>query len=163
MKADRSHLLTGLEESTCMLAAWNKQTRALKAHTLALYYAYRHPGMPWYARLWVILVVAYAFSPIDLIPDFIPFLGYLDDLVLVPLGVAVAIRLIPPHIMTESRAKAAAHLDDDRPQFRIMTAVIILIWLVILAWLAWTAFHVLFDTSPATFNRIGEPRQSFSG
>jgi uncharacterized membrane protein YkvA (DUF1232 family) len=126
-----------------MMAAWKKHAQVLKTHTLTLYYAYRDPRMPWYARAWVAVVVAYALSPIDLIPDFIPLLGYLDDLVLIPLGVALAIRLIPPEVMAESRARAAASLEDDQPQFRWMAAIVVLLWLAFLAWLAWTACRLV--------------------
>ena len=71
--------------------------------------------MPWPARLFTLVVVAYAFSPIDLIPDFIPVLGYLDDLILVPLGVALAIRMIPPDVLADCRARASDLLDEKRP------------------------------------------------
>src|SRR5512140_2886610 len=91
---------------TGFLDFWKKQARALKIQTLALYYAYRDPRTSWYARLFTGLIVAYAFSPIDLIPDFIPVLGYLDDVVIVPLGILLAVKLIPPQVMMESRAAA---------------------------------------------------------
>jgi len=78
----------------------------LKKETHALYLASRHPRTPWYAKAFIAAVVAYAVSPIDLIPDFIPVLGYLDDLVLVPLGIAVALRMIPPPVMAECRVRA---------------------------------------------------------
>jgi len=68
--------------------------------------AVRHPGTPWYAKLFVAGIVAYAFSPIDLIPDFVPVLGYLDDLILIPMGIALAIRMVPPSVLTECRARA---------------------------------------------------------
>ena len=89
--------------------------------------------MPWYARIVAGLVVAYAFSPIDLIPDFIPVLGYLDDLILVPLGIALAIRLIPPTVLAESRAAAAARLADGKPVNRAMAALIVALWLTLAA------------------------------
>ena len=78
----------------------------LQIDTYALYLAYRHPRVSWYARLWTLVVVAYALSPIDLIPDFIPVLGYLDDVILLPLGVALAVRLIPDDVMAECRERA---------------------------------------------------------
>ena len=83
------------------LDRWKQWARALKTEVYALYLAYRDPRVPWYARLFAACVVGYAFSPIDLIPDPIPVLGYLDDLVLVPLGVALALRLIPAEVMRE--------------------------------------------------------------
>ena len=83
---------------------WRRWARQLKIEVYALYLAYRDPRVPWYARLVAVCVVGYAFSPIDLIPDPIPVLGYLDDLVLVPLGILLAVRLIPPKVMREHRA-----------------------------------------------------------
>ncbi len=80
--------------------------RAVRDDTLALGYAYLDRRTPWYARAWALLVVAYALSPIDLIPDFVPVLGYLDDLLLLPLGIVVAVRLIPAAVMAEARARA---------------------------------------------------------
>jgi uncharacterized membrane protein YkvA (DUF1232 family) len=108
----------------------------LKSETLALYLAARHPGTPWYARVFVAGVVAYAFSPIDLIPDFIPILGYLDDLILVPLGIAIAIRMIPPKILAECRDRAQVMMTDGRPTSRAAAIVIIGIWILVAALLA---------------------------
>jgi uncharacterized membrane protein YkvA (DUF1232 family) len=108
----------------------------LKSETLALYLAARHPGTPWYARAFVAGVVAYAFSPIDLIPDFIPVLGYLDDLILVPLGIAIAIRMIPPEILAECRDQARVMMTDGRPKSRAAAIVIIGIWILVAALLA---------------------------
>lgn len=109
-----------------------KRARALKAETLALYFAARHPGTPWHAKLLVAAIVAYALSPIDLIPDFIPVLGYLDDLILLPLGIAWAIRMIPPAVMAECRARVDSGL-NEKPVSRWAAAVIILIWVVLVA------------------------------
>ena len=90
------------------LESW---ARRLKVEVYALYLAYRDPRVPWYARVFAAVVVGYAFSPIDLIPDPVPVLGYLDDLILVPLGVALAIKMIPPPVLAECRKKAR---DDER-------------------------------------------------
>jgi uncharacterized membrane protein YkvA (DUF1232 family) len=79
--------------------------RRITDDAAALYLAIRHPETPWYAKALAFLVVAYAVSPIDLIPDFIPFIGYLDDAVIVPAGIALVIRLIPPHVMEECRGR----------------------------------------------------------
>jgi uncharacterized membrane protein YkvA (DUF1232 family) len=112
---------------------WKKQARALKIQTLALYYAYRDPRTPWYARIFTGFIVAYAFSPIDLIPDFIPVLGYLDDLVIVPLGVLLALKMIPAQVMAECRAKAEqALLNEGKPLFRFMAVLIVAVWIVVL-------------------------------
>ena len=95
--------------------AWKQRARQLKTETYALYLAYKDPRTPWYARLFAALVVGYAFSPIDLIPDFIPVLGYLDDLILVPLGAALVLRMIPPDVIAESREEAREAMSDGKP------------------------------------------------
>src|SRR5947208_12421297 len=102
-----------------MLENLKKRARHLKTETYTLYLAARHPGTPWYAKLFVAGVVAYAFSPIDLIPDFVPVLGYLDDLILIPLGIAAAIRMIPPEVLAECRARAAEAAVSGRPVSRV--------------------------------------------
>jgi uncharacterized membrane protein YkvA (DUF1232 family) len=89
-----------------LLAHLKERASRLKAETYALYLAARHPGTPWYAKLLVAGIVAYALSPIDLIPDFVPVLGYLDELVLIPLGIALAIRIIPSSILEECTARS---------------------------------------------------------
>jgi uncharacterized membrane protein YkvA (DUF1232 family) len=86
---------------------WKARARQLKADVYALYFACRDPRTPWYAKLLAAVVVAYALSPIDLIPDFIPILGYLDDLILVPLGILAVVKLIPPEVLGECRERAA--------------------------------------------------------
>ena len=101
--------------------------RALKRETVALYFAVRDPRTPLLARVVAGLVVAYALSPIDLIPDFIPVLGYLDDLILVPLGIMLALRLIPAAVLVDARAQAEAAL--ERPTSRAAAAVIVAIWI----------------------------------
>ncbi len=108
------------------MMGWRQRAQALKQETYALYLAYRDPRTPWGARLIAAAVVAYAFSPLDLIPDFVPVLGYLDDLVLVPLGVALALRLIPPDVMADCRERARAM--TARPTGLAAAAVIVLIW-----------------------------------
>ncbi len=112
-----------------MLAAFKQRMNALKRETFALYFAARHPLTPWYAKLFLGLLLAYAFSPIDLIPDFIPVLGYLDDLVLIPFGIFLAIKIIPSHVMAECRTRAIELASQGKPVNRIAAAVIILIWL----------------------------------
>jgi len=100
----------------------------LKRETLALYLAARDPRTPWHARVVVAAVAAYALSPIDLVPDFIPILGLLDDAVLLPLGIALALRLIPAEVMAESRARAAAAFAAGRPVSRSAAVAIVAIW-----------------------------------
>jgi uncharacterized membrane protein YkvA (DUF1232 family) len=94
-----------------VLAALKRWARELKAQLWTLWYCRSHPEMPLSAKLLAGLVVAYAFSPIDLIPDFIPVLGQLDDLILVPLGIYLALRLIPAHVLAESRLKAEERIN----------------------------------------------------
>ena len=106
---------------------------------LAVWLAGRDPRVPWTAKALALAVAAYALSPIDLIPDFIPVLGLLDDLILVPAGIALVIWLIPPPLMTELRAEAAARLAAAPPRSRAAPFVIIAIWLACLVLLVWLA------------------------
>src|SRR5512135_3141923 len=110
---------------------WKERARQLKTRTYALYLAYQDRRTPWYAKVVAICVVGYLFSPIDLIPDFIPVLGYVDDLLLVPLGIALAIRLIPREVLAECQAKAETMAAMDRPTSRVGALVIIGIWLLL--------------------------------
>lgn len=107
------------------LRAW---ARTLKQDTLALYLAARHPQTPWLAKLIIAGVVAYALSPIDLIPDFIPVLGYLDDLILLPLGISLAIRMLPPHLLDECRERARMTFAEGKPVSRLAGVMILLFW-----------------------------------
>jgi uncharacterized membrane protein YkvA (DUF1232 family) len=108
-----------------------QRARRLKADTYALYLAARDPRTPWTARLLVAAVVAYALSPIDLIPDFVPVLGYVDDLILVPLGIALAVRLIPDAVLRECRARARETLQGGAPASRAAAAVVVVIWIAL--------------------------------
>lgn len=110
-----------------------QRARQLKAETYALYLAYKDPRVPWYAKVVVAFVVGYALSPIDLIPDFIPILGYLDDLILVPAGIALALRLIPKEVMAECRERASNALGKGKPKNWAAAAVIIAVWVGALA------------------------------
>jgi len=118
-----------------------QRAESLKAEIYALHLAARDPRTPWYAKLFVALIVAYACSPIDLIPDFIPVLGYLDDLILIPLGIAFALKLIPPHVLVECRAKAHETMRNGKPVSRIAGAIIIIIWLIVAALAITWAYH----------------------
>ena len=108
-----------------------ERARALKKELSALALAYQDPRTPWYARAAAAGVIAYMLSPIDLIPDFIPLLGYLDDLVLIPLGIALAVRLIPPEVMADARLRAGRQVESRSPARYVGAAVIVLIWLLI--------------------------------
>jgi uncharacterized membrane protein YkvA (DUF1232 family) len=108
------------------------RARELKAEVLALYVAVRHPRTPWFAKLLIFAIVAYALSPIDLIPDFIPVLGFLDEIVLLPLGIALAIKAIPADVMEECRARASAAGGEAKRLGRIGAAGIVLLWLAVI-------------------------------
>lgn len=121
-----------------MLEGIKRWARCLKRDVIALWLAARDPRTPWYAKAVAGAVAAYALSPIDLIPDFIPIFGYLDDLILVPIGIALAVRLIPSPLLTEFRAAAA--LRSDRPASKVAIVVIVAAWglgLAVATWWAW--------------------------
>lgn len=128
-----------------LFADLKQRARRLKAETFVLYLAARHPGTPWYAKLFVAGIVAYAFSPIDLIPDFIPVLGYLDDLVLIPIGIALAIRMVPPSVLKECRGRAQELLSQGKPVSHIAGAVIVVIWVTLAALFAVWAYEMFFS------------------
>jgi len=109
--------------------SWKARAQQLKTEVYALYLAYKDPRTPWYARIFAAGMVAYAFSPIDLIPDFIPVLGYLDDLVLIPLGVFLAMKMIPAEVMSESRQQAREVMTQGKPVNKVEAAIIVLIWI----------------------------------
>jgi uncharacterized membrane protein YkvA (DUF1232 family) len=114
-------------------------SRVIKRDVHALYLASRDPRVPWYAKALAVVVAGYALSPIDLIPDFIPVVGYLDDVILVPLGILLVIRLIPPDIMAEHRDLAAAA--QDQPVSRVAAVVIGCIWIVSIALCGWLVYR----------------------
>jgi uncharacterized membrane protein YkvA (DUF1232 family) len=111
--------------------------RTIRQDAQALYLAARDPRVPWYVKALALAVAAYAASPVDLIPDFIPVIGYLDDLIIVPLGIALVIRLIPPEIMAEHRDLATAA--QDRPVSRAAAVVIVGIWILAICLTLWLA------------------------
>ena len=116
-----------------MLGKFKQRARALKHETVALYFALRDARTPWYAKIFAAFVVAYAFSPIDLIPDFIPILGLIDDLIIIPAGIRLVVRLIPPKVMEEARLTASAK-NPERSVGWIGAGIIILVWLLVAAW-----------------------------
>jgi uncharacterized membrane protein YkvA (DUF1232 family) len=115
-----------------LLAKLRTEARRLKGEVHALYEAARHPGTPWYAKVFIVAIVAYALSPIDLIPDFIPVLGFLDEIILLPIGIALAVRMIPPDVMAECRARGAAASGHTSRLGRIGAGVIVLLWLALI-------------------------------
>lgn len=119
-----------------MLARLKGWARAVRRDVHALWLAARDPRTPWHARALAVAIAAYALSPIDLIPDFVPVLGYLDDAILLPLGILLAVRLVPPEVMAEHRATAAAAA--ARPVSRAGAAFVVALWIAAAGWLFWT-------------------------
>lgn len=125
-----------------MLDRLKARATRLRAETYALYLAARHPGTPLHAKLLVAGIVAYALSPIDLIPDFVPILGYVDDLVLLPLGIALAIRMIPSPILEECRQRSREAFAGGRPVSWVAATVVVGVWISLAALsAAWAYFH----------------------
>src|SRR4030088_1349391 len=118
-----------------MLEGWKRWAGTIKRDAHALYLASRDPRVPWYAKAVAIAVAAYAASPIDLIPDFIPVIGYLDDLIIVPLGIALVVKLIPPEIMAEHRALAIKA--RERPVSWRAAGVIVTVWALAIGATVW--------------------------
>lgn len=118
------------------LKSW---ARAIRRDVHALYLASRDPRVPWYAKALAVAVAAYALSPIDLIPDFIPVIGYLDDVILVPLCVLLVVRMIPREIMDEHREMAAA--SRKRPVSRAAACIIVCIWIAAVIFLCWVIYR----------------------
>jgi uncharacterized membrane protein YkvA (DUF1232 family) len=124
-----------------MLESFKNRVSHLKRETYTLYLAARHQHTPWYAKLFVAGVVAYAFSPIDLIPDFVPVLGYLDDLILIPLGIVVAIKLVPPEVLAECRTRAQEVAANGKFVSRAAAVVIVGIWVLLVGLCALWAYE----------------------
>ena len=122
--------------------AWKRRARQLKAHTYTLYLAYRHPRTPWYAKLFAALIVGYVFSPIDPIPDFIPGVGLLDEMVVVPIGILIAAKMIPEDVFAECREKAREVEEGKKPVSRVAAVVVVAIWLLCVALAIYLALRV---------------------
>ena len=114
-----------------IITAWKQKARLLKTETYALYLAYKDPRVPWYAKVFMIAVIGYALSPIDLIPDFIPVLGYVDDLIIVPAGVLLALKMIPREVLEECREKAKSEGISSNAKW-VAAFVIISVWLLVI-------------------------------
>jgi uncharacterized membrane protein YkvA (DUF1232 family) len=121
-------------------AKWRQHAKQLKREIYALSLACRDPRVPRHAKLFAACIVGYAFSPIDLIPDFIPVLGYLDDLILVPVGIALSLKMIPHDVLTECREKAQAAMSQEKPISWVAASFIIAVW-ILLAVLAFTFMY----------------------
>jgi uncharacterized membrane protein YkvA (DUF1232 family) len=144
------------EPRSKFLQTLKEKAQRLQTEVVALMFAYRDRRTPWYAKAWAVLVVAYALSPIDLIPDFIPVLGYLDDLILIPAGIALALKMIPADVMTEARTNAF-RLRSHRPGVlpggqasdpggglgKWGVVVIVCIWLVVLGFVGGFVYRLI--------------------
>ena len=124
-----------------MLQRARNWARTLKRDVVAIWIAARDPRVPWYAKAVAGVVAAYALSPIDLIPDFIPVLGYLDDVLIVPAGIWLTVRLIPTELMVEFRAEASRR--DGQPTSPVGVAAIVVLWLSALAFTGWWVYRSL--------------------
>jgi uncharacterized membrane protein YkvA (DUF1232 family) len=112
------------------IKSWKTKAKQLRTEIVALYLASKHPGTPWYAKVLAALIIGYALSPIDLIPDFIPVVGYLDDLIIVPAGIALLIKIIPRDVLEECRAKAQSGLLNRKSKNWVAAIIIVLTWLL---------------------------------
>jgi uncharacterized membrane protein YkvA (DUF1232 family) len=122
--------------------SWKVRARQLSAQTYTLYLAYRHPRTPWYAKVFAALVVGYVFSPIDPIPDWIPGLGLLDELVVIPIGVLIALKMIPRQVVEECQEKAREVAEGQKPVSRVAAVVIVAVWLLCVALTVFLAVRV---------------------
>jgi len=122
--------------------SWKRRARRLKAETHTLYLAYRHPRTPWYAKIFATLIVGYVFSPIDPIPDFIPVVGLLDELVVVPIGVIVARKMIPEDVFEECREKGREVAEGEKSVSRVAAVVVVAVWLLCVALAVFLALRV---------------------
>jgi uncharacterized membrane protein YkvA (DUF1232 family) len=122
--------------------SWKRRARQLAAQTYTLYLAYRHPKTPWYAKVFAALVVGYVFSPIDPIPDWIPGLGLLDELVVIPIGVLIALKMIPRQVVEECQEKAREVAEGQKPVSRVAAVVIVAVWLLCVALTVFLAVRV---------------------
>ena len=132
LTVDSAHLTLewSLLKKAGFVANWKDKSRQLRIEVYALYLAYRDPRVPLHAKIFAALVVGYAFSPIDLIPDFIPIIGYLDDLILIPLGIALALKMIPPDVLDECRARSRELMAAGKPKNLTAAIVIVAIWIL---------------------------------
>jgi uncharacterized membrane protein YkvA (DUF1232 family) len=122
------------------IKAW---ARNLKRQIFILYYACKDARVPWYVKAFTVCVVAYAFSPIDLIPDFIPILGYLDDVILLPLGIMLALKMIQKDVLSDCEVKAEEMMENGKPKNWIVGSIIVLIWGVIAVWAVMKIYQFL--------------------
>jgi uncharacterized membrane protein YkvA (DUF1232 family) len=124
-----------------MLIRLRQWARSITLEAHALYIAARHPRTPWYAKALALAIAAYALSPIDLIPDFIPILGFVDEVLLLPLAIAGVLKLVPADVMAESRAAAAAAA--ERPTSRVGAVVVVAVWVAAIGLIGWLVYRYL--------------------
>jgi uncharacterized membrane protein YkvA (DUF1232 family) len=122
--------------------SWKRRAQQLTAQTYALYLALRHPRTPWYAKVFAALVVGYVFSPIDPIPDFIPGVGLLDEMVVVPIGVLIAAKMIPQDVFEECREKVREVAKGEKPVSWVAAGIIVTVWLLCVALAIFLAMRV---------------------
>ncbi|MEE6449832.1 YkvA family protein [Gottfriedia acidiceleris] len=122
------------------LKLWAKK---LKRQVFTLYFACKDERVPWYTKAFIVCVVAYAFSPIDLIPDFIPILGYLDDVILIPLGIYISLKLIPDNVIVDCEMKAEKMMKKGKPKNWIVGSFILMIWLAIFIWVIFKVYQLI--------------------
>lgn len=130
-------------EKANVITKLKSYARKLKQNLFVLFLSYKDNRVQWYAKVVAICVVAYAFSPIDLIPDFIPVLGYLDDLIIVPFGISLALKLIPRHVIEDNRAKAEEMRKNGKPKNWFVGILFILIWIVFVVWIGKVIFELI--------------------
>ena len=123
--------------------SWKRRAKQLESETYTLYLAYKDPRVPWYAKAFAALLVGYVFSPIDPIPDFIPVVGLLDELVVVPLGVILARKMIPEEVLAECRQKSWEATREDKPVKRAAAVVVVAVWLLLAVLAAIVVVRVL--------------------
>ena len=128
-----------------MITKLKDRAHTLKREAYALYIAARDPRVPWYAKVFMALVLAHTFSPIDLIPDFIPVLGYLDDLIVTPLGIVLALKMIPTEVMTDARRSAEELLQQGKPISRAGAIMVIIFWLIIITAVVWSIARAILN------------------
>ncbi len=114
-----------------LMTSFKQKTKALRTETYTVYLAFKNPRVPWYAKVLIALVIGYALSPIDLIPDFIPVLGYVDDLIIVPTGIFLALKMIPREVLQECREKAKSDPISGKTKW-VGVSIIVLIWLLVI-------------------------------
>jgi len=147
----RLHLTAMRAEQMQPLQTLRAWARRIRRDVLTLWFAAKHPRTPWYAKALGTIAVAYALSPIDLIPDFIPVLGYLDEVILLPLLIWMTVRMLPPDVLLASRASAEAWIASaaSRPRSMAGAVAIVGIWLIVASGLAIWAFRAFAPQGPA--------------